>query len=224
MTWAAVCRFLKSWPGGVVVGAVGALVAVAILSARPSAAPGPTPYTAEPTRRAAEADKVTEALDVQTLKPEPKVRERIAREYRQPGIVTPDHAPTPVLEHGEDEFLWTSRPFDAPLSDDWAKEILTEVKFEPAPAGGTALTTVDRATGLVETIVRPLPEPRISFANRWRAVGSYGQFEDGEPLIRAQVEWWPVKVRRLELGAAAGWERTDRGRAYVLAQVAVVPR
>lgn len=221
VTWAVVWRFARTWWGGFVAGGLSLLVAMlaASIIGNRSPAPGSTPYTAEPTKRAAEADKVTETLDVQTLKPKPKDRARIAREYRQPGIL----APAP--RRGDESYVGDqANPSRNGLADAWSKEIVSEVKFEPAPAGGTALTTVDRATGQVETIVRPRPEPLISFANRWRILGAYGQFEDREPIIRAQLEWWPVKVRRLEFGAAAGWERTDRGRAYVLAQVAVAPR
>lgn len=218
MTWALVWRFAKSWWGGAAFGSFAALVAVAILSARSTSAPGPAPYTAEATKRAAAADKVVEDLAVQTLKPDQKTRQKIAGQYRQPGILAPTAA--------AGELAAAAGPIDGRLiaGSAFAKEILAEVRFEPAPAGGTALTTVDRATGIVETSLRPSPEPRISFGNRWRVVGSYGQFEDQERLIRAQVEWWPVKVRRLELGGAAGWERTDRVRAYVVAQLALVPR
>lgn len=219
MTWGAVWRFLKSWPGGVVIGAAGALVAVAILSARSTSAPGPTPYTADPTKRAAEADKATETLDVQTIKPEPKVRAKIATEYRQPSLLEP--------AQGQQ----ASGPIDGQLiaGSAFAREILSEVKFEPAPDGGTALTTIDRATGLPETTI--LPEQGISWRNRWLLGAAYGPIETHDPaepwaeVWRARAAWTPACRRSacasLEAGVLGGWKETT---AYGLVEISIGSR
>jgi len=225
MTWALVWKLLRGWWGGVAIGALGLLAVQVLWSARSTSEPGPTPYTAEPTKRAAEVPTVVEELPVVVVKPAPKVRERIAREYRQPGIVTPDRQPDQEV-HAATGDLRSER--DSSLADNWAKEILTEVRFDPAPAGGTALTTIDRATGLVETIVRPEPEPRISLRNRWELVGGFGLIEPPAPepgrevsdawekFWQVEARWTPACARRLCSELAAGWLKvaSEHGRAY----------
>lgn len=223
MTWALAWKFLRSWWGGVAIGVLGLLTVQILWSARLTSAPGPTPYTAEPTKRAAEADKVTETLPVQTLKPVAKVRERIAREYRQPGIVTPDRQGDPKIRAASED---SRRVGDSSLADNWAKEIVSEVKFEPAPDGGTALTTIDRATGLPETTV--LPKKGLSLRNRWLLGGAYGRIETHDPaepwaeVWRARAAWTPACRRAacasLEAGVLGGWKEPT---AYGLVEISV---
>ncbi|MFI0433877.1 MAG: hypothetical protein ACH36H_12150 [Candidatus Nanopelagicales bacterium] len=210
MTWAAAWAALKgAWkllnsrPGWALAGAVVAVLVLGELAGR--SAPTPEAYVPRPTKRIAEAPKVTETLSVELAQPADKTRKRIAADYNRPDLLAPRSPSAPVFTGREPAF---------------AAEITGEWIVAPAPWGGTALGTIDPGTGTAGLDFKPNPEPRFSLRNRWEIAAAYGKTEDALSLIRAEVRWRPVKIRRLELGAVAGWERTDRGRAYLLGEVA----
>jgi hypothetical protein len=159
------------------------------------------PYRAPQTKRAAAAPVVVKELPVQTLQPKPRARKAIAEHFARPDLVQ-------------------LRPLFTGNEQGFRSEILGEWTIAPAPSGGRALGTIDPETGRVDLSVVTNPEPWLSLRNRWEIAAAYGWNEDGADVVRAEVRWRPVKVRRLELGAVAGWERTDRGRGYLLAEAA----
>jgi hypothetical protein len=210
-TWAALKatgRVLRGFSGGAIVGlAVGAFLVLELVG---RGAPSPLPYVPQPTKRAAEAPKVVETVPIEIVKPAPKVRRRIAADYQEPAIVAP--APTAAVGI-------------RPLAESFAREIVAEVKFGPAPDGGTILATYDRATGKVEP--KEL-EAGGSLRNRWEIVGGFGVVETPptppglaaeeawERLLEAEVRWTPACRRRACAEFAAGWRKLgdEHGRAF----------
>jgi hypothetical protein len=223
MTWGAVWsalkgagKLLRGFSGGALFGLAAGAFLVLELAGR--GAPPPAPYVPSPTKRAAEAPKVVETLPVEVLKPAPKVRRRIAADYQEPSLLAAA-SPVPSM----------SGQFAEPrgLAEAWAKEIVAEVKFGPAPDGGTILATYDRATGKVEPKVL---EAKGSLRNRWEIVGGYGVIESAAPGLEAgeswqrfweaEGRWTPACRRRVCAEFAAGWQKLDgeRGRAYAVAR------
>lgn len=98
--------------------------------------------------------------------------------------------------------------------------------MEPLPDGGTALTTIDRTTGLPKTTIKP--KEGLSLRNRWEIVGGFGLLEPRPPepghevaeswekFWEAEGRWTPACRKRLCAELAAGWRKVgeEHGRAY----------
>jgi hypothetical protein len=227
MTWSAAWaalkgagRLLRGFSGGALVGLAAGAFLMLELAGRGT--PSPAPYVAQPTKRAADAPKVVEAVPLEILKPAPKVRRRIAADYEEPAILVPGGG-KPGANYS-DSIPGTP----GPLAASWAKELVAEVKFGPAPDGGTILATYDRATGKIEPKVL---EAKGSLRNRWEIVGGYGVVESAaapgleaeeswQRFWEAEGRWTPACRRRVCAEFAAGWRKLDgeRGRAFAVAR------
>lgn len=170
------------------------------------------PVVAPPTKAEQKAEqKVLPCRDVQAIEPGARARQRIAEKYHRPDLVAPPDGNARAFELGV-----TRPPAGAPA------EILGERQIPPAPAGGTALVTLE-PDGRVEITVVAAPEKLIEWKSTYEAGALYGVGHGGDTRGRGWVAVEPLRFARLHLRVEAGVD-LRAGSAEPYAMVGVVWR
>ena len=176
----------------------GALVAVLVLAGecrswRAEQKAKAAPVALPPTPQAAKTpDKTLPPMDnIKAKDPSPKERDRIGRKYNRPDLEAKEYA-RQLEAHITD-----------PVNNARPAEVVNETEVPPAPAGGTALTTIEPDGGTKTTFVAN-KEKVFSLKGRWEFGGQLSQSLQHNAERRVQL--WaasdPIRWGRLTAGAS----------------------